>query len=344
MNKKIKIITVFLTLLSFTISAQSFKTANDYLDFVGKELTVITKNNWKYTKAIAHSKSDRNIMNKRKVLIKTVERAKLKIQRAEGFGGDTFKNHVLDLMSLNESLLKNDYAKIVDMKAVAEQSYDYMEAYILARELADKKMAEAQQNYETHFYAYTAEHNINIVESESDLGKKMKISGDVFEHYNDMHLIFFKVNINEVYLWEAIESKDISGIQQHANTLSEVAKEGLTILDTVATYKTDKSLVLATKNMFEFYIDEADTKVPEIADFLILNEDLQTIQTTLEKTPESKRTKAQINAYNSKIKVFNKAIKTYNKTNESLNKKRQSVYQKLNSANSSFLARHIPND
>jgi len=339
-----KLLLVLLLLLSFSSYAQQFDTALEYLEFLGKEQEIVTKSTWKYTKAVAHSKSDRNINNKRKNLLKTVARAIAKIEKAQGFEGDDYKNNVLRHMRLNESLLKHDYAKIVDMKAVAEQSYDLMEAYVLAQELADKKMAESQAEYEKKIYAFAATHNINIIESDNDLGKKMDISNKVFKHTNALHLVFFKVYINEIYLWNAISKKDVSGIQQNANALSETAKEGLEILKTHDVYKTDKSVLLANKAAFEFFIDEAENKIPEIADFLILNEDFETIKTTLEKTPEKKRTKKQIDAYNSKVKALNKAVNNYNKLNTNLNNKRKSVIDKLENTKTFFLARHIPKD
>ena len=331
-------------LLSLLASAQSFDSALDYLEFIGKEQETVTKNTWKYTKAVAHSKSDRSITKKREVLIKTVARAIAKIDKAKGFNGEDYKTNVLKHMRLNESLLKKEYADIIDMKAVAEQSYDLMEAYILAQELADEKMMESQIEYEKNFYAFAEEHKINIIESDNDLGKKMAISNKVFDHTNALYLIFFKVYINEVYLWEAIEKSDVSGIQQNANALNQAAKDGLEILKTTDPYKTDKSLILAYKAVLNFFIDESETKIPVIADYLILKEDFETIKTTLDKTPEKKRTKAQIDSYNKKIKEINKAGTTYNKVNTSLNSNRQKVLIKMEEAKSKFLSRHVPKD
>ncbi len=345
MNKTLKLsLSILLLFIAYSVHSQNFKNASEYLDFVGEEQQLISKSMWKYTKAVAHSKSDRNINNKRKTLIKTMEKSISKIKRAKGFDGDEYKNQVLEYMQLNESLLKNDYAKIVDMKAIAEQSYDAMEAYMLTREAADKKMEEAQQMYETNFYAYATKHNINIIESDTDLGKKMKISGEVFSHYNKLYLIYFKVYINEVYLIDALNKSDISALEQATNALSESAKEGLEILKTEKAYKTDKSIILATKSAFEFFIDEADVKFPKIIEFLVLNEDFETIKNTLEKTPERKRTKKQIDTYNKKVKEVNKAVKVYNKTNTELNNKRQSINNKLNATNDKFLGKHIPKD
>jgi hypothetical protein len=219
-----------------------------------------------------------------------------------------------------------------------------MEAYIIAQEMADKKMEESQKEYETNFYAFAEKHNIQIIESENDLGKKMKISNEVFEHYNDMYLIYFKVYINEVYLWEAVESNDASAIQQNANALNAAAKEGLEILKTKTKYKNDDSIIKSTTKVFEFFIDETENKMPQITDFLILNEDFEKIKISLEQTPERKRTKEQIDAYNQKVKDINKAVKNYNKVNTELNTKRQTTINELNNTNANFLANHIPND
>ncbi len=325
-------------------SAQSFKNASEYLDFVGKEQQAVTKSTWKYTKAVAHGKSDRSINGKRKALLKSVDKAIAKINKAEGFGDGDFKSKVLRHLTFNKDLLNQDYAKIIDMKAVAEQSYDAMEAYILAQELADKKMEESQQEYEKDLYTFANAHHINIVESDSDLGKKMKISNAVFEHYNDLYLTYFKVYINEIYLWDAIKTNDINAIQQNANALSSAAKEGLGILETKDTYSEDTSIINSTRNVFDFFIEESDLYVPKITEFLIQNEAFITVKNNLEQTPERKRTKEQIDNYNAMVNDINKGAKTYNDINAKLNTKRQNVINALNTTNANFLSKHIPKD
>ena len=172
----------------------------------------------------------------------------------------------------------------------------------------------------------------------------MRISNEVFEHYNDMYLIYFKVYINEVYLWEAVEKNDVSAIQQNANALSDAAKEGLELLKSQTTYNNDSSVINATKKAFEFFIDESENQIPIITDFLILNEDFETIKSTLEQTPERKRTKEQVDNYNKKVKEINKAVKNYNKVNTNLNTERQNIINGLNNTNANFLSKHIPND
>ena len=343
--KNIYIVFTFIFIIFSNPSwSQKFDTALEYLDFVSNEQSVITKNMWRYTQAIAHSKNDRSIANKRNSLIKSLERAILKIEKASSFQGDDYKQYVLKNMNINKSMLEQDYEKIVDMKEISKRSYDNMEAYIMAREMADKKMAEAQQDYENHFYSYAKKYGIDIIENESDLGKKMIIASKVFDHYNEMYLIFFKVNINEIYLWEAVEKNDIGAIQQNANALNQAAKEGKEKLKSVSLYKNDNSLVKSTNAVFDHYINETENLLPQILDFLILNEEFEAIKSSFEKTPEKKRTKEQVNTYNKKVNEINKAVKNYNQVTKTLNTESQKVINQFNLSNEKFLSKHIPKD
>ena len=341
--KQITLTAIFLS-LTLVVQSQSFKNASEYLEFVGKEQEAVTKDMWKYTKAVAHSRSDRAIGNKRSILIKSIGSAIEKIEKAQSYQGEEYKNQVLEYMRLNESLLKEDYEKIIDLKEVAEQSYDLMEAYMMAQELADQKMEEAYEAYQLNFRTYAAAHNIRVNDDETDLGKKMKISSEVFNHYNELFLVHFKVSINEVYLMNALEKNDVNAIQQNANALGQSAREGLEQLTSVELYKNDKSLVEATKKAFEFYIDEAENKIPKFTEFLVMNNDFETIKNTLEKTSEKNRTKEMVDTYNQKVKEINKAVVAYNKTNDQLNRDRQNTITNLNTVNDNFLSKHIPND
>lgn len=338
----------FLCLLLFCLAlqsrAQDFKNALEYMEFIDEQQEDIPKRMWRYTKAIAHSRSDRAVENKREKLVETIEDAMKKISSKPGYEGDDFKKQVLTMLEFNKNLLNDDYEKIIDMKAVAEQSYDAMEAYMKAQEMADEKMEEVQKTYETNYYTFANIHNIQIIEGETDLGKKMAKSNEVFKYYKKMYLIYFKVFVNEIYLMDALNAGDVNGIQQNTNALSMSAEEGLKTLDTVVTYDGDKSLIETTKKSFKFFQDEADNKMPILIDFLVLNEDMQKSQEALDNTPKRKRTQEQIDKFNAMVNDFNTAVKTYNRTNADLNRNRSVIVKTMNEANQAFLSRHIPKD
>lgn len=326
-----------------TTTAQSFKTPNAYLSFIGKENKKISRSMWKYTKSVAHSKSARKVEGDRKRLIKALERAMIKIKKAKAFKGeDTYKQKVVAYMDLRTKLLKNDYAKIVDLKEVAAQSYDFMEAYILAQKKVDDRLQEAQESYENALNAYAARNNIQLIESENDLSKKMKISNEVFEHRNEVYLIFFKSNMQESLLLNAVSTSDISAMQQNMNALQTFAKEGIEAMDTITTYKEDATLIEATKKALEFYLDETQNELPKMIEFFLMNEKFTAIKEAIDKKKPKDRTEKEIEQYNSMVNEYNKSITDFNQLNQTLNQKRTQIINQWNAASAKFLSRHIP--
>ena len=118
-------------LTQFSAMAQEFKNPVEYLSFINKEQDNISKSTWKYTQAVAHSKSARKVDATRKQLIKSIEVANAKIGALkEGYKGDVeYKNQVLEYFDVCKKNLNEEYDKIINMQEVAEQSYDAMEAW-----------------------------------------------------------------------------------------------------------------------------------------------------------------------------------------------------------------------
>ena len=339
-----KLLPLFVLLFCLQLSAQKFDNALSYLEFISDEQTTISKTMWRYTQAIAQSKNDKSIESRHNALIKSMDKAIARISTAESFGDSGFKEKVIANLTLNKKLLNHEYAEVLDMKKIAEESYDDMEAYFMAREMANQKMEEAQNEFEIDYYKYAADNNIDIIESETDLSKKIKLSNLVFDHYNEMYLLFFKAQINEIYLNRAIDAQDVNAIQQNADALISAANEGLNKLSSINLYENDASIVKSTEKAFQFFIEEAQNEIPKIVDFLVLSESFEKINAAIEDTPKRKRTKEQIDVYNKKVKEINKGVDRYNKTLAFLNKNRSDILNNLNATNEKFLAKHIPKD
>ena len=134
---KFRILLIVLLVSHFNLLAQEFKTPVDFLTYLNKEQVTISRSTWKYTSAMAHSKSPRRIDATRKQLIKSIEAASKKISALkDGYKGDVdYKNQVLQYFDVCKNNLNEEYDKIINMQEVAEQSYDAMEAYLLSRDL-----------------------------------------------------------------------------------------------------------------------------------------------------------------------------------------------------------------
>jgi hypothetical protein len=239
-------------------------------------------------------------------------------------------------------VLKEDYAKIVDMEAVSEESYDAMEAYMLARERANDKLVQASGMIEREQKAFAGSNNITLIASEDALDKKMAVAGEVYDTYNEIYLIFFKSFKQEIYLNDAIARQDINGIEQNRNALISSSKEGLKKLDAVKPYKNDKSMVEATRKLLNFYIEEGTNDVPKMADYFMKTENFNKVKKAFDEIPEKKRTQANVDEYNKAVNEMNAGVNTYNATNQNLNKKRSALIDGWNGAADKFTDTHVP--
>ena len=70
--------------------------------------------------------------------------AKNNIAKMPDFEGDkSLRDSTVSYLSLCYNVLNEDYSKILDLEEIAEQSFDLMEAYLLAQQKAGEKLDEA---------------------------------------------------------------------------------------------------------------------------------------------------------------------------------------------------------
>ena len=342
MKKRLLLTLVFFTCIS--LQAQEFKTPVDYLNYIGKEQENISRSMWKYTSAVAHSKSARRIDNTRKLLVKSIQTASKKIAGLkDGYQGDVeYRNQILEYLSISEKNINEEYDKIIDMQEVAEQSYDAMEAYIMTRDLVNKKIDAENEKAELAQKNFCAKYNITLSENTSELGKKIKISNEVFAYHTEIYLIFFKANVTDLYLSNAVQKNDIGGIQQNAATLVQYATEGLEKLKAIKPYSSDNSMVLITKKALEFYKKQGEEFTPKVVAFMMFNEKFETAKKSLESKSDKDRTKEEIDNYNTMVKQVNKEIDTYNKINSVNFQEKNALIDQWNATGETFISSHVP--
>jgi hypothetical protein len=329
--------------LIFSTSSKAQKSAVEYLENINKELTALMTDTWDYTSAVAHGKTARKIDNRRKDLIKTSQLAKNRVNRMPAFEGSTaLRDSVAAYLDINYKVLTQDYEKIVDMEEIAEQSYDMMEAYLLAQEKADERLNTAGDRMEAEQKKFAEANNINLVENKDKVAKKLESAGDVIKYYNEIYLIFFKSYKQEAYLMDAMTRSDLNAMEQNKNALATTAAEGLEKLAKISPFKGDANLKAACKNMLEFYKDEAATKMPAIIDFYMKKEKLDKVKAAFDAKPENKRTQQDVDQYNAAANDMNTGLNKYNSNNDALNKNRNSLLDKWNTGAARFMDSHVP--
>ncbi len=239
-------------------------------------------------------------------------------------------------------VFNEDYGKIVNMEEIAEQSYDAMEAYLLAQEKAEEVLEAAHDKVETAYQDFAARNKVTLIQTDTKISKKMRQVGEVNHYYHQLYLIFFKSYKQEAYVTDAFNRKDINSIEQNNGTLIRFAEEGLTKLDTIKTFKGDGSLVNNCRKVLEFHKVEAEKYVPGMSDYLLKSDEFEKVKKAYDAKPQTKRTQADVDAYNKSVNEMNDAVVKSNKALQDMNSGSKKVLEGWNIAVKNFMEHHVP--
>lgn len=334
---------LFLLVTNFIIG-QEFESASNYLDFISKEQETIFKSTWRYTKAVSHGRSNKKIDKTRKALLRTIENSKHKIAALKkGYKGDIeFRDQILSYFSFTEKLITEDYDKIIDMNQIANQSDDYIDAYVMIRDWVSKKNDDELKAFNANREKFALKNNLLITENISENYKKIKVSNEVFDSHTELYLLFFKANITDINLFDSTESKDLNTIQQNLNSLELFANQGLEKLKEIKPYKNDSSFINATKKALEFYRKEALNYGPSVISFIMLNQKNDDTKRIFDKKTEKNRTNEEVANFNDLTNKLYKETRNYEILNYNNFNEKNTVLKEWNSASENFISKHVP--
>jgi hypothetical protein len=328
--------------ISSKSNAQSFETAGQYMNYIGKANEKITSMYLSYLSAVGHNKSARKVDKRRQEVIKTIFDTRFDIQGMPPWKGDrTYKDTTVAYLKLLYNVFNEDYSKIMDMEDIAEQSYDAMEAYMLAQEIATQKLAEAGERQEKMQKIFADKNNVELLANTSELEQKSKQASLLMNHYNKVYLIFFKAYKQEAYLLDAIAKKNITAIEQNKNALQNFAEEGLQNLKALKGYNNDHTLLVACREALQFYKSEA-AQIQYTSDFILKEEGFVKMKKAFDSTPASKRTQKDVDEFNKEVNDLNAMVKSYNLKNNQMNKDRDKALNTWNSSVKSYLDTYTP--
>jgi hypothetical protein len=335
--------TILVLTLVFGMSKVSFSQESvEHMNELSASFAELKNDTWKYLRTITKGKSARKSENKRIQLIEQYATQISVVEAMKPHEGDaSLKEATLKYLNLSESVLLEDYENIVDMEAVAEESYDAMEAYILANKRANEKLTNAFEELKEVEKVYAANNNITLTESEKDRkSQKIEQAADMLNYYNKVYLIFFKVYKQEAYALVAQQTEDIAAFEQNVNALSIEADEALAKLDTMSAYNGDKEIIAAAKKAIEFYKNEAEKEFPKISDFYIKKDNFEKANEIMEAKKKKDRTQEDVDKFNKAVNEYNEAANSINQTNEDLNKARSKMLDEWNKSVEAFYKVH----
>lgn len=341
--KKNFYLTIICLLSVIQVSAQQFNDAVSYMSYIGNFSKQIQKDYFSYASSVAHGKSARKVENRRVSLIQSVQEASRKVQSMPPFQGDkALRDSAAKFFHLNYLVLNEDYPKIINMEEVAEQSYDAMEAYLLAQDKAGEKIENANKQLQKVNRDFASKNNITLIDTQDDLDKKIAITNEVNDYHRAVYLIFFKSNKQEIYLVDALNSKNLNAVEQNKNTLLKYAEEGLLKLSKMAGYQNDNSLISAAKQYLEFTKQECLTKIPNLVNYYIKEDNFNKIKKVMDSKKASQRTQEDVDNYNKAVNEINAAGGQFNVTNNQINEERTRSLNTWSKSSATFLDKYVP--
>ena len=329
------------TCTTYNATAQNFENALEYMQYISTQHTNVTKKFLSYNSAVSHGKRAKKVEKLREQLLNEVQESKMNISSMPKFKGDAaYKDSSASFMKFYYNVLNDDYAKIVNMEEIAEQSYDEMEIFLMLQEQVDKKMEEANQRMNAAEKLFASQNNINLLESKNEMSEKMKTIGEVNAHYHQVYLTFFKPYLQDANMKKTIEKGNVGGLEQDKNALLKYAQEALIKLETIKAYEGDYALKNACKQLMQFYVKEATDYIKPITDFLLVKERFETIKKDYEK--KSDHTQQDVDAYNKAVNDINASSNKYNQANKNMFELGKESLQNWNKAVETYFDEHMP--
>jgi len=312
-----------------------------HFEGIGKAIRAVNEKYLVYNSAAAHS-SVKKAERKRQELLAQIDKSRYALADLSYYKNDrVLSKATADYFKLLTDNMNDNYAKIVNLEEIAEQSYDNMEAYLLLRKKISERMEAAGDTIQLRQQEYCKRHGITLTSAEDEMGRKMKQAGEVSQYNDNLYLIFFKCSSQEADLMEALEKKNITAMEQLKGAMVKYADEGLARLDTTKSFAGDGTLKASCKRALDFFKKEGD-KMTISTDFIMKQESFDKIKKTFESSPTARSNKQEIDNYNKAVNELNKASNNYNQNNQYLNDTRTATYKDWNETTAAFLDNHMP--
>lgn len=318
------------------------QSAGDHLSELNSVFSDLKKDTWKYLKSVTRGKSANKVEKTRAKLLETYVEQKRYVKGVRPYNDDnSLKDAMSQYLDLSYKVLKEDFDAILDMEAIAEQSYDAMEAYILANEKANDKLEDAADELEAVVNSYAANNNINLVKDEGDkTAEKIERASRALGYYNDVYLIFFRVYMQEKNVLDAHTQSDLNALEQNNNALKSIAEEQLQKLDTMSTFEGDASLIGAARKIIRYYKLEAERDFPKYIDFYVKKDNYDKAQKIMDSKKKKDMTEEDVNTYNKAVEEYNKAVNDYNAVIEKMNENRSDQLESWNESVEKYFDKH----
>ena len=338
------IILIILASIAKTSYAQDFSNPGDYMTAISNAQTEMDQKYMAYMSATAHVRRARKIDKMRQQALESIETSRFKTIDLPIYKGtdNSLRQSSIDYIKFCYNVFNDDYAKILNLEDIAEQSFDEMQAFLLLQEKTTEKINEANDKMKEATEVFAKKYNVNLIESKNELTEKLNESSKLNHYRNQLYLIYFKCYWQDGEIIKALNAGKITEAEQGRNSLIRFAVEGFTGLDSLKSFAGDPAMAITCKEILKFYKSMAENDMPKQMDYFLKKENFEKIKKSFDSKSGSDRTKKDVDAFNDGVKEINKATNTYNDINKKMDNERTDAENKWNDAEKSFADNHMP--
>mgnify|MGYP006191199455 FL=1 len=335
---------LFFCSILFCVQVNAQDSPVEYMNMIEKAEEEANQKYLAYVSTAAHSGRVKKIERMRQQVLDGIVNSRNKVIGLPLYKGDkALWQSSIDYLKLLYLVFSEDYAKIVNMEDIAEQSFNEMQAYLLLQEKTSEKLNDASMKRRLATKEFAAKNNVNLIEGgTSEFAEKMSKAGEVVEYRNTVYLLFFKCNWQWNEMNKAIKTNKVNDIEQARNAVITYAKEGLAVLDTMKNFSGDPSLANACKYALNQFKRLSENDVPKITDFILKNENFEKVKKSFDSKPQKDKTKQDIDAYNKAVNDLNAGVNTFNSTGKFMGDTQTNIINTYNKADKDFADRHTP--
>lgn len=173
------------------------------------------------------------------------------------------------------------------------------------------------------------------------LGQSIDTAAARLNNYRDkIFTVFNTCNSHDEKIINEIRNKDANNIETARIVLLECAKEGTKQLAAIEDFDGDPSLKYACRDVLKFYIQLAESDIPQVRDFFVLEENFLKIQKEFKKKKAKKYSQEEISTYNSEVKKYNEALKRHTQLGNFITGSRKMTLYNWNATQKIFMDTH----
>jgi hypothetical protein len=345
MKQKILLfISINLVFASQALYSQDFSNPGDYMTAISNAQTEMNQKYMAYMSATAHVRRARKIDKMRQQALESIDNSRSKTIDLPIYKGtdNSLRQSSIEYIKFCYNIFNDDYAKILNMEDIAEQSFDEMQAFLLLQEKINEKLDEANGKMKSATDAFAKKYKVNLIETKNDLTEKLDESGKLNHYRNQLYLIYYKCFWEDGEIVKAMNAGKITESEQGRNSLIRFADEGILGLDSLKNFQGDPALAVTCREILKFYKRMAEDAMPKLMDYFLKKENFEKIKKSFEAKSESDRSKKDIDAFNNGVKEINKATDTFNATNKKIDGERKDATNKWDEADKTFAETHMP--